>query len=392
MSSAIQQLAAKLNRLEREVRATATTPYLAYSSIEDGGSIGANAADGTTMAQFGGQFDGSFGAMSLNGPTPPTPSAPTITPAVGGLTVLWDGLFTDAEFAPMDFGRVEIHVSTDPAFVPDVAASLVSTIESPRGGHPFIATANGVYYVALVVRSLSGARGPASATAGPVTVDNTMVLNGSQTVNGEFTTLDTDGSVLLKSGTQDHGDRGLSVYRDDGTPAIVIKRTFTPTDPRQSMILYDSIGHSIGGDAILSPTGFDAPHVPIPFTPSNVTNNNHAQATSSATFAALFEHDGYRQNAGLQLKVKAWCSNGTTTADIQVWDVIHSAYLCAPFTTTPVVISVPTATTAPTVFEGGSMLLPGLMSDPMQLEIHAKVTAGTGSVSVAVLRSFGYFV
>ena len=170
MSSAIQQIAAQLVRLERNVHALSTTPALAYSSIEDGGSIDSNADDGGTMAQFGGQFDGSYMAASLVGPTPPTPSDPIVTAAIGGLTVRWDGEFTDALYAPMDFTRVEVHVSTDPAFVPDTATTLVATIESPRGALPFIARAPGVYYVAFVARSQSGKAGPKSATSGAATV------------------------------------------------------------------------------------------------------------------------------------------------------------------------------------------------------------------------------
>lgn len=170
MSSSVQQLAATITGLQKQVRAISTTPQLAYSSIEDGGSIDSNHDDGRTMAQFGGQFDGSFMGASLVGPTPPTPSAPIVTAAIGGLTVRWDGLFTDADFAPMDFTRVEVHVSTDPAFVPDTAATLVATIESPRGALPFIARAPGAYYVAFVARSQSGTAGPKSVTSEAVTV------------------------------------------------------------------------------------------------------------------------------------------------------------------------------------------------------------------------------
>lgn len=175
--SSIQQLANQIVRLERELRAQATTPQLAYSSIEDGGSIDSNADDGSTMAQFGGQFDGSFMAASLVGPTPPTPSAPIVTAAIGGLTVRWDGLFTDADFAPMDFTRVEVHVSTVAAFVPDTATTLVATIESPRGALPFIARAVGTYYVAFVARSQSGKAGLKSVTTAPTTV--ALIGNGA---------------------------------------------------------------------------------------------------------------------------------------------------------------------------------------------------------------------
>jgi len=230
-----------------------------------------------------------------------------------------------------------------------------------------------------------------SVTAeGTTTTDGTWDLTGDLNVSGEFSTLDTDGSVLLKSGTQEYGDRGLTVNRDDGTPAIVVKRTFSAGDVRQSLRWLDPSGRTIGGDSIVAATGFDAPHVPIPFTPSNVATTTFAQTTSSTTFMALFEADTRYQNPGLQLKVKAWCSDATTTADIQVWNVLASSYLDTFLgSPPPSVINVPLATTTPTVFESEMMLLPGFMSDPMQLEIHVKRTAGAGSVSVAVLRALG---
>lgn len=223
-----------------------------------------------------------------------------------------------------------------------------------------------------------------------ITAEGAQVLTGSLTVAGEVTVLDEDGSVLFKIGTQEHGDRGIALFRDDGSRALVVKRTFSAADSRQALRFYDADGRITGGDSILSFAGFDAPHVPIPFTPVDVASSAHAQATSSATFVPLFEHYGYRQNPGLQLKVKAWCSNGTTSADIQVWDVLGGVYLETYEGLPPAtVINVPTGTTTPTVFTFDSSVLPGQMSDPMRLEIHAKVTAGAGSVSVAVLQSFG---
>jgi len=203
MSSSVQQLAAQLVRMERELRAIATTPALAYSSIEGGGSIDSNAGDGHTMAQFGGQFDGSYMAASLVGPTPPTPSAPIVTPTAGGLIVRWDGLFTDADFAPMDFSRIEIHVSTDPDFVPDTATTLVATIETPRGAEPFIAQAVGTYYVAFVARSLSGKAGLKSATVGPTTSSAASqsvfasLSNFTLTTKSTFTVLDVIKTVTI---------------------------------------------------------------------------------------------------------------------------------------------------------------------------------------------------
>jgi len=162
MSSSIDRLAAQITRMERNIRAMSTTPQLAYSSIEDSGSINSNHNDGRTMAQYGGQFDGSFGAMALIGPTPPTPSMPVVTPITGGLTVRWDGLFANALNAPMDFTRVEVHVSAVSGFVPDLASTLRTTIETPRGCDVLVRLPVGLYYVKFVTRSLSGGASPGS--------------------------------------------------------------------------------------------------------------------------------------------------------------------------------------------------------------------------------------
>jgi len=227
-----------------------------------------------------------------------------------------------------------------------------------------------------------------TAFSGTTTLGGTVPVSGNMTVPGEFTALDTDGSVLLKSGTQEFGDRGLTVNRDDGTPAIVVKRVFSAGDVRQSLQMYDPSGRAIAGDSIVAQSGFDVPNVPIPWTPSDVTLNTYARSTSSVTFVPLFEHYGYRQNPGLRLKIKAWCSDATTTADIQVWDAIGGSYLAGFFA--PVrVINVPLATTTPTVFTSLAMVLPGAMAEDIQLEIHVKRTAGAGSVNVAVVRSIG---
>ena len=165
MSSAIQRLAAQLNRLERGVRDLATTPQLAYSSIEDGGSIDSNADDGKTMAQFGGQFDGTFVAATLVGPVPPVPSLPIVAAGAGTLTIRWDGLFTNALNAPMDFSRVELHASTTSGFSADSADTLLGTIESPRGGEAVFSLPVALHYVRLVTRSLAGNASAASVQA-----------------------------------------------------------------------------------------------------------------------------------------------------------------------------------------------------------------------------------
>lgn len=157
------RLAARLDRAERNIRALGK-PQLANSSVEGGGSIDVNSEDGTTVMQVGGQFDGSYVAATLVGPTPPTMSAPILEPAPGAVIVRWDGTFTDAHSAPMDWARGEVHASTTPNFDAAFATTLRGTIETPRGNELAITLPAGeLHYFKFVARSLAGSSGPASA-------------------------------------------------------------------------------------------------------------------------------------------------------------------------------------------------------------------------------------
>ena len=297
MSSSIQQLAAKINGMEREIRSMSTTPQLAYSSIEESGAIDSNHYDGRTMAQFGGQFDGSFGVAVLVGPTPPTPSAPIVTAAIGGLTVQWDGLFADADYAPMDFSRVEVHISTDPAFVPDVATTLVATIESPRGSLPFVARPIGTYYVALVARSLSGAASPASATVGPTVV--TLIANdalaslvtpeGIDGLANNFAITMAPADILTIPPTVPAGISSacISVVGEFGA-----KNTSASTDSCSFSIWLSGYGASFARDITLAPSvygsasGSDA-YVVSALTPGTVINLRVEASTTGADWTAF---------------------------------------------------------------------------------------------------------
>lgn len=270
----------------------------------------------------------------------------------------------------------------------DLGIPLVTFTALPGGGQqvdvPSTITASAVSACRVRLMTSTLAREELLGAAGITLTSTGMVIDSSST------TFTVGAVTYVTIGVQQYGDIGFTLRRDDGTPAIVVKRLFGPGDSRQSLRLLDPSGATIGGDSIVAMSGFDAPHMEIPFTPSDVTLSTYARTTSSTTFVPLFEHYGYRQNPGLRLKVKAWCSDATTTADIQVWDAIGGGYL-TEFSLGPISkISVPLATTVPTVFTtGNAMILPGAMSNDMQLEIHVKRTAGAGSVSLAVLRSIG---
>lgn len=99
MTDIISQFAARLAQVERQLARTSRTAQLAYSSIE-GGAINVHDDDGGVRGVIGQQPDGTTGVVIVNGPPPPTPTAPVVEPALAGLKVTWDGEFTDAQVGP----------------------------------------------------------------------------------------------------------------------------------------------------------------------------------------------------------------------------------------------------------------------------------------------------
>jgi hypothetical protein len=188
--SEIRQLLKNVAGLERQVRALSATPQLGYSSLDDA-NINEYDRDGQIVGRTGKQHDGTHGSYVLSGPVPPTPTAPTVTPTLGGLKVRWDGLFVDDAIVPMDFARVEVHVSAAPSDPADTAATLVGTIETPRGGELLVALPAEVRYVRLRARALSGKLSEASAEASgtPLTIQDEIgdIGQGTQIFYGPTT-------------------------------------------------------------------------------------------------------------------------------------------------------------------------------------------------------------
>lgn len=163
----------QLAGLEKRIRGVESKPGLAYSSIEDGAVKEYN-RDGQLVSVIGKQWDGTHGAYPVTGPVPPRPTAPVLTGGLG-LTIGWDGTFaTDAGeqditiTAPMDWSRVELHVSKVSGFAADTADTLVDSIESPRGGSRPALVEPGTWYAVLVSRSLTGKRSVQSAESSAV--------------------------------------------------------------------------------------------------------------------------------------------------------------------------------------------------------------------------------
>ncbi|WP_424216988.1 hypothetical protein ACN20G_33380 (plasmid) [Streptomyces sp. BI20] len=162
MSREVQQFAARLAALEKQVVRQGRASRLSHASLE-GGAIDVYDQAGSLTGVVGVQADGTTGVVTVNGPTPPTPTAPWVAPALGALRITWDGDFTDAVAPPLNLARIQVHVAGDEAVPVDVR-NPAATIESAAGASVTVAVpAAGPWWVRLVAVSTSGRPGPASA-------------------------------------------------------------------------------------------------------------------------------------------------------------------------------------------------------------------------------------
>ncbi|MCH0562136.1 hypothetical protein [Streptomyces sp. MUM 2J] len=165
MANDLARLAARIADLERRFAQRTRTSQLAYSSIENG-ALDVYDENGSLRAVIGQQPDGTTAVNIVNAPPPPTPSQPTVTPVLGGVSATWEGSFTDAPAPPLDFARIEVHATTLDNFIP-TAATLRGTFESPLGSTLTIPTDQPLY-VRILARNTSGTASAPSAQSGPV--------------------------------------------------------------------------------------------------------------------------------------------------------------------------------------------------------------------------------
>lgn len=177
----VRPLAKRIIELQGHVdrlQAGARTSQLQNASITNT-TITVYDEDGQTpRGSIGLQTDGTVGMVAVNGPIPPTPSAPTVTPSQLGLTIDWDGIFTDGQAQPADFDHVAVHLSTTSGFTPD-ATTLKGTL-TRAGGISLTPLAEVVHYAVLVAVSTSGVESdPSEETSGtPEAVVASEILDG----------------------------------------------------------------------------------------------------------------------------------------------------------------------------------------------------------------------
>lgn len=160
----IRALARRLAALEARAKQS-KQPTLAFSTIDGGGALQATDENDALTMIVGKQFDDTNTAAVVTGPTPPTPSAPLVTPAPGVLRAYWDGTFEDNGFAPMDFSRVMVYAEPMSTYVgpqPLNQALMVGEFNTATGSEVTISLPGVEHAFYLVCWTQAGKYGAAS--------------------------------------------------------------------------------------------------------------------------------------------------------------------------------------------------------------------------------------
>jgi hypothetical protein len=229
------------------------------------------------------------------------------------------------------------------------------------------------------VRSAVSRRPQFTVSSGDLTVDG-----------GDVLMLDTDGSVLFRLGAQQFGDRGIGVYRQDGSAALEVRQA--NVGGVQQVIIRDSTGA-----ALLSESGFGAglsrPRIPMPVlptkTPAAYGTNGPEVTSTSGTFETVYVCATRRQNPLWVPVLNVKCSDTTTAAEVRVLNDATGTPL-VEFGSSSGWVGVKAAGSTAWSELTPALNVPGVAVDArMRMTVQVRRTAGAGTVSVAVPDSMG---
>ena len=166
----------------------------------------------TVISDNGEVVLGAGGVEHVDGPTPATPSAPTLKLGFGTIETTWDGTFAEGEdddgvplTAPVDFDVVEVHCSTDPEEEEWGEDTMRGQIKTREGGTITVGgfDVDDEVFVCLIALAKTGKRSAPSATASLVIegLDFSQLFNELDAANA---TIKNAGEILVtEQGTLD---------------------------------------------------------------------------------------------------------------------------------------------------------------------------------------------
>lgn len=225
--------------------------------------------------------------------------------------------------------------------------------------------------------------------------DGDLTINGGDLVvdGGDFLLLDTDGSTVFRLGPQLHGDRGVSIFREDATPAFTVRKLLAASS-EQNWQLHDNDGNVVASEAVFG-SGLERPFLPLPFQPYlavagavNVGPHGHELPVSSGTWTTTHVIRTPRINQFAQWRWQIGASDAATAGEVRVLNESTAAGLTT-FGGPEWIGARAAGGTGYTEVVSSPLVLPGLFLSSMTLAVQTRRTAGTGTLNVALVSARG---
>lgn len=214
---------------------------------------------------------------------------------------------------------------------------------------------------------------------------------------GSFT-VTSAGQEIFRIGDMEFGDRGLAIRRENGAPALEMRKLSSGAFVGQSVAMYDAADRVVSTEDLFG--GLRTPYLEHPFQPIAASSGTAVtcgpygweRVTTSGTFETLFVYDGKRQNPYLDIKVAVKPSDTTTSAEVRVVNLATGTALSS-FSGGSWLGVVGTGSSAYTVVDpAGTQVISadaGGSLAAIRLGIQARRTAGAGSITLAVPQAIG---
>ena len=199
----------------------------------------------TVISDNGEVVLGAGGVEHVDGPTPATPSAPTLKLGFGTIETTWDGTFAEGEdedgvplTAPVDFDVVEVHCSTDPEEEEWGEDTMRGQIKTREGGTITVGgfDVDDEVFVCLIALAKTGKRSAPSATAS-LTIEGLDFSQLFTEIDAANATIKNAGEVLVteQDTLNDKLDQAFGQIDDIVANGSGTKNFYTPTMPAEGM-------------------------------------------------------------------------------------------------------------------------------------------------------------
>jgi hypothetical protein len=221
---------------------------------------------------------------------------------------------------------------------------------------------------------------------------------GALRLVGDMSLQSEEGVEIVRLGDMPFG-RGMTFVREDGTEAFTFRKSFA-NSTHQDWSFKDRAGSGVVEENLVG-AGLGKPSLEHPFQPVAASSGTAVtcgpwgweRSSTAGTFETLFAYDGKVQNPFLDFKFVAVCSDGTTSGEIQVVDLVTGIPLPGFLSSASWLGVIPLGTTTQTIIDP----TPDQVTTPigagfgaqMRLGVQVRRTAGAGTITLAVPQAIG---